>query len=99
MSPLLLYALRIQTGEGDMQIRDEQDVIRIEDALHYDDVMVMVGDPDTGRPLLTLSVTKEGTGIIEYEPKDLAAGIVQLNRILAQATRGQVPADEVRTIS
>lgn len=81
-----------------MKIQDEQDVIRLEDALRYDDVMVMVGDPETGRPLLTLSVTEDGTGLIEYEPKDLAAGIMQLNRILAQATRGQIPVAEVRTL-
>lgn len=79
-----------------MQIIDEDDKIRVEDALRHDDVMVMVGDPDTGRPLLTLSVTRNGDGLIEYEPGDLAAGIRQLNKILSQATRGEVPAEDIR---
>ena len=79
-----------------MQIKDEQDKIRVEDAKRHDDVMVMVGDPQTGRPLLTLSVTKGGDGFIEYEPGDLAAGIYQLNQIISQATRGKVALADLR---
>jgi hypothetical protein len=79
-----------------MQIRDEEDQIRLEDAFRHDEVMVMVGDPDTGRPLVTFSVTKNGDGLIEYEPGDLAAGIRQLNQILSQATRGKIPLSEIR---
>jgi hypothetical protein len=94
MSFMLLYAVSRQGGN--MQIRDEEDKIRLEDALRHDDVMVMVGDPETGRPLLTLSVTHNGDGLIEYEPGDLAAGIRQLNRVLSQATRGQIPQTDIR---
>jgi hypothetical protein len=79
-----------------MQIKDEQDKLRVADALRHDEAMVMVGDPETGRPLLTLSVTKNGDGIIEYEPGDLAAGIRQLNQILSQATRGKVALADIR---
>lgn len=79
-----------------MQIKDEDDKIRLEDALRHDDVMVMVGDPATGRPLLTLSVTRNGDGLIEYEPGDLAAGIRQLNRILSGLSRGEVPQADIR---
>ncbi len=79
-----------------MQIRDEEDKLRLADALRHDDVMVMVGDPDTGRPLLTLSVTRNGDGLIEYEPGDLAAGIVQLNKVLSELSRGEVPQTDIR---
>ncbi len=79
-----------------MQITDEADTIRLEDALQHDNVMVMVGDPETGRPLLTLSVTRDGNGLIEYEPGDLAAGIVQLNTALSKLARGEFPDSDIR---
>lgn len=82
-----------------MEIYDETDAIRRDDAQIHDEVMVMIGDPDTGRPLLTLSVTKDGHGIIEYDDEiDLAAGIVQLNQLLSRSLRGEIPLAEVRTI-
>jgi hypothetical protein len=80
-----------------MQIKDEQDELRVADALRHDDVMVMVGDPATGRPLLTLSVTRNGDGLIEYEPGDLAAGILELNKVLAKLSRGEIAAADIRT--
>lgn len=80
-----------------MQITDEADVLRLEDALRHDDVMVVVGDPHTGRPLLILSVTNDGNGMIEYEPGDLAAGIVQLNIALSGLARGEFPESDIET--
>lgn len=71
-----------------MQIREEDDVIRLEDAYRHDEVMIMVGDPETGRPLLTLSVTKNGDALIECEHGNLARGIRQLNEVLSQTISG-----------
>jgi predicted ArsR family transcriptional regulator len=81
---------------GSVQIKDEQDKLRVLDALRHDDVMVMIGDPNTGRPLVTFSVTRNGDGLIEYEPGDLAAGILELNKVLAQLSRGQIAPANIR---
>jgi len=78
-----------------MQIRDEESRTRVDDALKHDELMVMLNDPETSRPLLTLSVTKEGTGIIEYEPGDLAAGIRQLNHVLSTALHGEIAPSDI----
>ncbi len=81
-----------------MQIKDEDHAVRVGDAYLHDEVMVMVGDPQSGRPILTLSVTKDGQALIEYEPGDLAAGIRQLNQIISQGLRGKVALKDLRVL-
>lgn len=81
-----------------MKIYDEQDAIRRADALVHDEVMVQVGDPNTGQPLLTLSVTKDGNAIVEYEPGALATGIRELNKLISKSLRGEVPASHLSVI-
>lgn len=73
-----------------MRVVDEQDRIRVADAEQHDECLVMIAD-ESGRPLLKLSVTKEGHGIIEADDGDLAPGIRQLNKILSAALRGETP--------
>lgn len=71
-----------------MRITNQAVEQRVQDAGEHDEVFIMVGDPAGGdRPLLQLSVTKDGYAVIEYEPSDLAAGIRQLNKVISEALR------------
>lgn len=67
-----------------MRITSEVDGLRVEDAKAHDEVFAMIGDPGSGRPLIKLSVTKDGNGIIEYDEEDLADGIRMLSRMLSR---------------
>lgn len=84
-----------------MRITDESALTRIHDAAEHDDVLIIVGelvDDDRERPLLTLSVNKDGDGFIEYEEGDLAAGIRQLNRILSGSLTGTLDLNGIRVV-
>lgn len=74
-----------------MRVVDEEDRIRLADAEAHDECLVMIGD-DAGRPLIKMSVTAEGHGVIEADDGDLAEGIRQLSRLLSKTIRsGDVP--------
>jgi hypothetical protein len=81
-----------------MQITDEDSAQRIEDAGEHDQVMLMVGEPGTERPLIIFSVNKNGDAFIEYDPGDLAAGIRQLNALLSGSLRGTLETNGLRLV-
>lgn len=70
-------------------VEDGEVVQRLADAGAHDELLIMINDPDSGRPLIRLSVTKEGHGIIEADDGDLAPGIRQLNRVLSDALQSR----------
>lgn len=70
-----------------MRVSSEEDAQRVADAQEHDECLVMIGE-DGGRPLIRLSVTNAGRGIIEFDTEeDLAAGIRQLSQLLSESTR------------
>lgn len=69
-----------------MRVAHEEDVQRVADAVEHDQCLVMIGD-DNGRPLMKLSVTADGRGLIEAHEDDLAPAIHQLSAILSQSIR------------